>query len=273
MYRHLFSTLLATMAVATPTLAQGEQVMWGKGVGISIRLDENGHAGLFAPVKQRERDYIADVPAMFQHALVRIGNRYTIRVENTNFNPVMVCIAVDGRNVISGDRLGDRFSFTQARTWSNDCYVVSAYKSLDVRGFRRSRGSDGKVDRFVVSRAAESAAVQVHNDYTGVGTIVVAVFDEKHAPQWRGGESTERSAAPRSAGPDVGTAAGETVSSPTKSVVFDAQQTAMQAFVVHYGTEQRLRHLGVIPSGSDDDSFKRFGPSSNECGSYFKKKC
>lgn len=264
MYKIGFAAALAVLTSACPAaLAQKSDVMYGASAGLTITIDGRGKAPLFPP-RTQEYGYQGNTPASYNYALVRVGDQYEIVVDNKHMNDRMLCIAVDGRNILTGTKVTDA---TSASAWGG-CYVVKAYSAHRAHGFRRSSGERGKEDRFVVARAAQSAAAVVHQDITATGTIVVALFEERGAPQWRGGEP--RAAAPTERGA-LGTAAGESVSSPTVSVEFTPQRQAAHVFVLAYATRDRLVKLGVMRPASED-GFKRFGPNS-DCGGYYNKKC
>lgn len=262
MYKIGLAALAVLTSACPAALAQKSDVMYGASAGLTITIDGRGNAPLFPP-RTHEYGYQGTTPASYNYALVRVGDQYEIVVDNKHMNDRMLCIAVDGRNILTGDKVIDA---TSASAWGG-CYVVKAYSAHRARGFRRSTGERGKEDRFVVARAAQSAAAVVHQDISATGTIVVALFEERGAPQWRG---EPRAAAPTERGA-LGTAAGESVSSPTVSVEFTPQRQAAHVFVLAYATRDRLVKLGVIRS-AHEDGFKRFGPNS-ECEGYYKKKC
>ncbi len=95
------------------------------------------------------------------------GDTYAIRVLNHTARRVEAVVTVDGRNVISG-KIGD---FRKQRG-----YVIQAYDSVMIDGFRRSME---QVAAFRFTDVGDSYAARM-GDATDVGVIGVAVFKEKY---------------------------------------------------------------------------------------------
>ena len=95
----------------------------------------------------------------------RNGDRYSIRVTNHSSERFEIVAAVDGLDVIDG-RTG---------SYSKRGYLVDAYSSLDIDGFRRS--SDA-VAAFRFGSVKDSYAARTGSD-RNVGVIGVAVFRER----------------------------------------------------------------------------------------------
>lgn len=94
------------------------------------------------------------------------GSSYAIRVYNHTGKRVEAVVTVDGRDVISGQVGNYR---------SNRGYVIDAYDSVLIEGFRNSYSS---VASFVFTDVGGSYAARM-GDASNVGVIGVAVFKEK----------------------------------------------------------------------------------------------
>ncbi len=106
------------------------------------------------------------------------GDRYSIRVMNHSSERFEVLAAVDGLDVIDG-RVG---------SYSKRGYLVDAYGTLDIDGFRRS--SDA-VAAFRFGSVRDSYAARTGND-RNVGVIGVAIFRERDMVDERRWEENHR---------------------------------------------------------------------------------
>jgi len=95
----------------------------------------------------------------------RSGSEYSLRVRNNNYSRVLAVVTVDGINVISGkpsennDRMG---------------YIVNAYSSIKVQGFRKDLDTVGAF-KFCDKDSAYSEEVGLKGN---TGIIGVRIFDE-----------------------------------------------------------------------------------------------
>ena len=94
-------------------------------------------------------------------------SEYSIRIKNNTYGRIKTVISIDGLNVING---------TKASNDQNETgYVISAYNSMDIKGFRADNNSVGAF-KFVQKR--ESYATENGSYYTN-GIIGVRVYSEK----------------------------------------------------------------------------------------------
>jgi hypothetical protein len=200
------------------------------------------------------RNYVAGRP----------GARYAIRLHNQTGARVLVVLAVDGVNVISG----------QTASWQQTGYVLSPYGSTDISGWRKSETA---VAAFEFAALSDSYAARTGRP-DNVGVMGMAVFFEKPqsaAAQIRvaPGEmdadkaaaaeaspgSVTRRQAPVAAAPAaaqkladaerLGTAHGQREWSVSRSVNFERQSGSPQlTFEVMYDSYANLVTAGVIPS-------------------------
>ena len=130
-------------------------------VTIEIVSDERGplpkyDAG-FGSERSR-RSYVA----------ARDGERYRIWVSNRSGNRVGLVIAVDGRNIISGEQshLGPH----------ERMYILGPYQTGQYEGWRTGRN---QVNRFYFTGMSDSYAA-AWGDYTAMSVIAVAVYDSRY---------------------------------------------------------------------------------------------
>ena len=118
-------TMAAALAASTEAAAVGRLVDLGV-------YDRTTHQEL--PVyRYQGRFYVAGQP----------GHRYQIHLRNVEGERVLSVISVDGVNAISGD----------TADWSQTGYVLGAYTSTDIRGWRKSLS---QVADFVFADAAHA---------------------------------------------------------------------------------------------------------------------
>lgn len=97
------------------------------------------------------------------------GSRYTLRVYNHSSQRIEAVVSVDGRDVVDGRAADYR---------SKRGYLVPAYGSVDIDGWRISRG---EAAAFRFSSVASSYAART-GTAREVGVIGVAVFPERYVP-------------------------------------------------------------------------------------------
>jgi hypothetical protein len=121
---------------------------------VSLRLlDENG-----SPLPSANfggRDYVAGSD----------GQRYVIQIENHTGNRFEAVATVDGLDVIDG----------QGGSFSKRGYLVNAWSTVEIDGFRRSQAA---VAAFRFGAVKDSYAARKGND-RNVGVIGVAFFHER----------------------------------------------------------------------------------------------
>ena len=103
------------------------------------------------------------------YVLGQHGARYTLRVYNHSSQRIEAVVSVDGRDVVDGRPADYR---------SKRGYLVPAYGSVDIDGWRLSRG---EAAAFRFSSVANSYAART-GSAREVGVIGVAVFPERYVP-------------------------------------------------------------------------------------------
>jgi hypothetical protein len=167
------------------------------------------------------------------------GMRYAIRIRNHTPQRIGVVIAVDGRNIISGEMSqlgrGERM------------YILPPYGSGLYEGWRTARD---QVNRFYFTDAPDSYA-GAWGDYSAMGVIAVAVFREQGPPQvfYERREEKEGSMGkelPMARSAPPGTGFGERVYSPSVRVDFEAEPFPAERHFIKYEWRETLCRKGII---------------------------
>jgi hypothetical protein len=221
---------------ALPAHAQYQQWPDANDVAITV-IDDRGREFPQYPLR---RESGADTYRAYLEA--REGKNYAIRVHNRSDRRIGVVIAVDGRNIISGDK---------SRLRSDErMYVLNPYQQTTYEGWRTGKNW---VNRFYFT-AAEDSYADAWGDRTAMGVIAVAVFREKQyyrpwqrddefaRPEARG--KTQR--APSAATEEAGTGFGDKDWSPARQVDFEAEERAAGRYFIKYEWRETLCRKGVI---------------------------
>ena len=129
--------------------------MYNNGVEIEIRV--NGR-----PVRSYNHDGKVFVES-------REGSEYTISIKNNNWYGILAVPSIDGISTMDG----------KSATHNSGGYIIKAYQSYEIKGFRKSMD---EVGAFKFTKKASGYAAS-KGDTKNVGIISVAVFKEK-TPVW-----------------------------------------------------------------------------------------
>lgn len=183
----------------------------------------------------------------------RRNARYGIQVVNNTDRRLGLVIAVDGRNIISGDRSN--------LSSSERMYILDPNGSATYDGWRTGRDS---VSRFYFTNEGDSYA-GAWDDYSATGVIAVAVYAERRPPVIRrppmyshrdGGElrsapapydGREASAAAESDA--AGTGFGEEAHSSSVRVEFRPEFRPMEKHFLKYEWRETLCRKNIISCG------------------------
>ena len=187
---------------------------------------------------------------------------YSIRVRNRSNQRIGVVVAVDGRNIISGEasRLSSR----------ERMYVLEPGQQETYEGWRTGKN---RVNRFYFTDAGDSYA-GAWGDTSDLGIIAVAAFQEveRYRPEpqpWAGGREQERrkyssaQGAPPAAtqslegAPAPGTGYGDSTWSPSRRVDFDPESRPFAKFLFRYAWRKVLCQEGVIDCGRRPRTWER----------------
>ena len=204
----------------------------GSAVDVQIRSDSGRILPLYPVAMQSEnrKVYVEAVK----------GDQYGIFVRNLLNRRVGVVIAVDGRNIISGQK-----------SWlRNDerMYILEPYAQGEFKGWRTSLDS---INRFYFTDAADSYAAAFH-DETAMGVIAVAVYPEvqrQHpADLSRSSVGSARPDAPaaKSEAESAGTGFGRQEHSPARVVAFEPEGAAAEKVYLKYEWRSTLCRQGIV---------------------------
>ena len=179
------------------------------------------------------------------YVAARTGDRYGLRIENDTDGRVLVVLAVDGVNVISG----------QTADFNQRGYILSPHQSADINGFRKS---ETEIAAFRFAPAHQSYAARTGRPFD-VGVIGMAVFRERvpppppppppmsmAAPKASSAEVAHDSAAQR--GERLGTAHGEIEHDVSRVAPFEKVTARPESVrLLEYDSTENLIASGVIP--------------------------
>ena len=233
--------------------------VWAGGVGAAVEVRIVTDDGRTLPA----------YPVKMKHALKKVyaeavkGDHYRIEVRNRLNRRVGLVIAVDGRNIISGEK-----------SWlrnSERMYILEPYGSGQFAGWRTGQE---RINRFYFTDVPDSYAA-AFGDESAMGVITVAVYPElrrhepPHVPLSRPGPAYERGdvevygATDRAAAPaarseakraakaeqaleEAGTGYGREEYAPVETVAFEAEKRAVETIHFKYEWRSTLCRLGVV---------------------------
>jgi hypothetical protein len=251
--------------------------VWAGNVGdaIEVRIvTEDGRTLPTYPVKTRH-----SLKKVYAEAVK--GDLYRIEVRNKLNRRVGLVIAVDGRNIVSGDKSWMRNS--------ERMYILGPYESGEFSGWR---SSSDRINRFYFTDVPDSYAA-AFGDESAMGVISVAAYPEvqryqppppryqsQTAPSWqrdsvgKDARSTDRAessgsaAAPSAPAPagevaqnraakseskaleSAGTGYGQEEYSPVQVVAFEPESRAVETVHFKYEWRKTLCRLGVVSCGT-----------------------
>lgn len=251
--RNLWITLAALaagIALAPPADARWNDDTWAEGSLVNVQLSVGGRpAPLYPSPQGDERHYFQAVD----------GDNYSVMLRNNSGERVGVLIAVDGLNVVSGERT--------SLSADEPMYVLGPRETATIQGWRTSLD---QVQRFVFVEEQRSYAERTGQANGDMGWIRVLAFREQRAapsaaPPGRheAAPPTERSeskgsrkdamseneaAASRSDGDSYpGTGWGEQRTDSVRRIEFTAERIATDHHIIRYEYASGLRALGIFP--------------------------
>ncbi len=230
--------LVAALFIGLPSTAAAST---GSAVDVSI-IAESGHSLPFYPHRSTH-----GVKKVYAEA-VR-GDHYRIVVRNNLNRRIGLVVAVDGRNIISGQK-----------SWLGNgerMYILDPHAVNEYSGWRT--GQD-RVNRFFFTDAPDSYAA-AFGDLSAMGVIAVAVYPEVQrfkrpadlstsAPGARPQADAEAKASARGeASQSAGTGYGREEYSPSRQVSFEPERKAVETVLIKYEWRETLCRTGVIACG------------------------
>lgn len=254
MKRQQFIAMLIAIAgmtaCASDPVISGERVISPPYLPVTLSVQSDNH-GLLPdfPLNTDSSHYRAYVQATQ-------NDRYRLRVVNNSNQRVGLVIAVDGRNIISGQ---------QSWLANNErMYILNPHDSADYEGWRTGTN---QTNRFYFTEANNSYAA-AWGDSSAMGVIAMAVYAERPRPQILnkkdegvGGSASES----RAAAPAAGTGFGETTYSPSTTVAFEPNPEPMEKLFLKYEWRETLCRKGILRDCSHDsgNSGNRLWPQND----------
>lgn len=218
----------------------------GDAVEVSV-ITDNGWALPFYPAKIRH-----DLKKVYAEAFK--GDHYRIVVRNKLNRRVGVVVAVDGRNIISGEK-----SYLKN---TERMYIIDAYSTNEYSGWRT--GQD-KINRFYFTDVPDSYAA-AFGDESAMGVIAVIAYPEilryeppvdysNLAPKMsRKEQFRDKAAAPSAQGnakamESAGTGYGAEEYSPSYRIQFDPEKRAVESILIKYEWHKTLCKMNIINCG------------------------
>ena len=232
--------LFAFLLVGIPSVSSAAV---GEAVEVSI-ITDNGHLLPFYPHKSSH-----GLKKVYAEAVK--GDNYRIVVRNKLNRRVGVVVAVDGRNIISGQK-----------SWLKNnerMYILEPYAVNEYSGWRTGQE---RVNRFYFTDVPDSYAA-AFGDQSAMGVIALAVYPEVQrykrpadlsttapgSPQADAKEKTSPSARGE-ASQSAGTGYGREEYSPSRQVSFEPEKGAVETILVKYEWRATLCSKGIIHCGT-----------------------
>ncbi len=254
----LVATALVVMfhpgAGSQAAAANFSQTIRGDCVTLSIEVDNEGPAAIYAPPSGTIPSFIKgegkNPDRYYRYVELKKGDVYGINMwSHVVAKEVCVGVAVDGRCTLTGKQI-PAVGINQEETWPMG--VVIGNRAYACKGWQTGY-QGGK--RFVVTKEANSFAVDQKDDPTALGTIVVAVFRGEHPEpvksQSRGGKG-------------IGTGVGEDFDNPLADSDFQPRPYAYSLYYFRYATHKQLVAWGVKPKNSVAASGNRLFPGQSD---------
>jgi hypothetical protein len=250
-YAAIVIVVVFMISTATPAIALARPPLAGE-VSVEI-VSDSGRAFQSFP----HQDFVRGQSRLIKKYLeAKKGENYRIVIRNNTPERIGVVIAVDGRNIISGNRSNLKNSEMM--------YVVSPYEQAQYDGWRTA---DNEVHRFYFTEPTDSYSVRTFADSSAMGVIAVAVFREKvrSQPLLERNQGSVAPAAPSSSEPArskgkalvderAGTGFGDSQYSPVIRVEFEPERAPSQKTLVKYEWRETLCSRGLLQCVKDRKS-------------------
>lgn len=244
----LIGIVTIVMATATPALAHSRAPLPGE-----VTLEIVSDSGSVFRTIPHETFRTNGTQVVKNYLEARKGENYGIVIRNNTPERIGAVIAVDGRNIISGNKSGLKSSEMM--------YIVNGYESARYDGWRTSQE---QVHKFYFTEPVDSYSVKTFADSSAMGVIAVAIYREKERPQplYERNKSELAPAAPsagsaaRSKGKmladeSAGTGFGDAQYSPAVKVEFEPERTPARKMLVKYEWRDVLCRKGLLRCGQD----------------------
>ncbi|NNC68278.1 MAG: hypothetical protein HKN83_09620 [Gammaproteobacteria bacterium] len=251
--------MLLTLSLTVPCLASSKFDQNYQPIEIEI-ISDNGKTFSIYPVTQR---YLKKENRAYVEAIN--GENYSLNIRNHSNQRLGLVIAVDGRNIISGQK--------SKLNHNENMYILGPYETQSYAGWRTSSRD---IHRFYFTDIEDSYA-HAFDDDSAMGVIAVAVYEEKqpfftrhekkqtiNKPQasklraqapnrsYDAGESSgtaNGSVLAEQAEKEVGTGFGKHQTSHVRKVHFNAKHTALVKNFYKYEWRETLCQKNIIDCG------------------------
>jgi hypothetical protein len=271
----ILTSLLLFLTVLSPLQACAYEARIAQNVLIEVIADD----GTVYPVYDVARSH-RDARNVKRAYLEAINDKnYKIRARNLSSRRIGLVVAVDGRNIISGEK-----SNLQS---TERMYILPAYGQATFDGWRTDQN---QVHRFFIT-AAENSYAEAFGDKSAMGVIALAVFNEKQqkmerkqlrsrlnksmgslneSPALESEDSIARSdsSVARQAAPKAGTGFGEETYSPVTLVQFQANRNPVEKHFYKYEWREALCMKHIVNCGEPDNRFWSEGYYSKNSAGY-----
>ncbi len=242
--------MLLTFSLTVPCLASSKFDQNYQPIEVEI-ISDNGNTFSIYPVTQRhlKNEYRSYVEAIN-------GENYSLNIRNHSNQRIGLVIAVDGRNIISGQK--------SKLKHNENMYILGPYETQSYSGWRTSSRD---IHRFYFTEVEDSYA-HAFGDDSAMGVIAVAVFEEKlplftlhdkkqgvNKPQASSKSRSSDSATANdsvvreSAETEAGTGFGGHATSHVRRVLFNAKRTALVKNFYKYEWRETLCQKNIIDCG------------------------
>lgn len=209
--------------------------------------------GRLADVRIFDRAQGKELPVYWHegraYVVGRPGNEYQVSVRNQAGEDVLAVVSVDGVNVLSG----------QTANAGQSGYVLSAWESLGIKGWRKSASQTAA---FYFTSLGDSYAGRTGRP-DNVGVIGVALFrrmpvapppaaiasEDRHRDYYERKESARAQAAPSAKleSAPLGTGHGRHEYSPVRTVTFQrASEQPAETIAIYYDSYRNLVARGIL---------------------------
>lgn len=207
-------------------------------------VSDKGDVFFVLPYKEIEKGRTQVIKRYLE---ARKGENYSVVIRNNTSSKVGVVIAVDGRNIITGNK-----SYLKSNEMM---YLVDPYGYAKYEGWRTD---DETVHRFYFTDIKDSYAKRTFDDSSAMGVIAVAAFREKERPRaffdrLKGKErSSAAPSSPLASEPkkdesdSAGTGFGDGKYSPVVKVEFEPERIPFKKMLVKYEWRETLCRKGII---------------------------
>jgi hypothetical protein len=241
-----------------------------RGDNVNIRIvSDSGGEFLTIPFKD---NWKGTTHVIKKYLEAKRGKNYRIAVRNNTGERIGVVIAVDGRNIINGEK-----SFLRK---SERMYIIRPYSTAELDGWRTDLES---VNRFYFTDEDDSYTERTFGDSSAMGVIAVAVFREKERPRlFHDGQMREEKASRAPSAPSAetkskrydseraGTGFGKEKHSPVMSVQFEPEDVPSKKLLVKYEWYEVLCTKGILKCQEernrlwDEDDFAPYPPGYSD---------